>query len=61
MADIKSIYDADVLKGVTLVVTVKPTVRYRVRVQIALLLVRLASRIAGYEKTDVRDDGEAQQ
>lgn len=58
-SDVHMVYNADTLKGVTMVVHVKPTLRYRVRVRIALCFVWMASRIAGYDGIEVRNDGEA--
>ena len=46
--DFNMSYNAETMKGVTLTVHVQPTKRYAVRVFVALQLIRLAARIAGY-------------
>ena len=51
-------YNADTMHDVKLIVHANPTFRYRLRIQIAIALVRVAAWIAGFGGVEVRNDGE---
>jgi len=51
-------FDATIANSITMIVKVKPTLRYTLRLRLALVLVQITAYVAGFDGVDVTDTSE---